>query len=118
MKIKRVYAQAEQSDGVRVLVDRLWPRGISKEKARIDEWLKDIAPSGALRKWFNHRTDRWKDFQKRYCVELDAPDKKEMLRRLRAMSRNTTVTLLFGAKDERHNNATVVASAVKRRTFR
>ncbi len=118
LKIKRVYAQAEKSDGIRILVDRLWPRGISKDQARIEEWLKDIAPSTTLRKWFDHRADKWEEFQTRYRIELNTTEKKDILGRLRAMSRNTTVTLLFGAKDEEHNNARVVASIVQRKSSR
>ena len=118
VRIKRVYVPAEKSDGVRILVDRLWPRGISKEKARVDDWMKDIAPSAALRKWFDHRADRWAEFKKRYRMELSVPEKMEMLRRLRTMSRYSTVTLLFGAKNEEHNNAKVVASIVGKRSSR
>ena len=112
LKIKRVYAPAEKSDGVRMLVDRLWPRGISREKARIDEWMKEIAPSTTLRKRFHHRLERWEEFRKLYRLELKDEDKKAMIRRLRTTSRKGTLTLLFAAKDEEHNNAVALASII------
>lgn len=115
LKIKRVYAPAEKSDGVRMLVDRLWPRGISREKARIDEWMKEIAPSTTLRKRFHHQPERWEEFRKLYRLELEDDDKKAMIRRLRSTSRKSTVTLLFAAKDEEHNNAVALASIIRSR---
>jgi uncharacterized protein YeaO (DUF488 family) len=114
VQVRRVYEPAAKSDGVRILVDRLWPRGISKDKARIDEWMKDIAPSTALRMWFGHREDRWEEFQKRYRAELGSSGGKQLLVRLKGMSRKGTVTLVFGAKDEEHNNAIVLAMILKR----
>lgn len=105
--IKRVYEPAAPSDGFRVLVDRLWPRGMSKEKARIDLWLKDIAPSNELRRWFNHEAARWAEFQRRYTEELDAaPDAVRAFRE--ASGGRETVTLLYGARDEEHNQALVL----------
>lgn len=115
LKIKRVYAPAEKSDGVRMLVDRLWPRGISREKARIDEWMKEIAPSTTLRKRFHHQPERWEEFRKLYRLELEDDDKNAMIRRLRSTSRKSTVTLLFAAKDEEHNNAVALASIIRSR---
>ena len=112
--VKRVYHPAEKSDGVRILVDRLWPRGISKDRARIDEWMKDIAPSAALRTWFGHREDRWEEFQKRYRAELASSGGKALLDRLKQMSRKGTVTLVFAARDEQHNNAIVLAKVLKK----
>lgn len=115
IKIKRVYNQPEDADGIRVLVDRLWPRGLPKEKAQVDEWLKGIAPSGELRKWFGHKTERWEEFRQRYGEELKSSDKQELIQRLRALAKKGTVTLLFGAKDAEHNNAKVLVNVLKRR---
>lgn len=103
VRIKRVYDEPAAEDGKRILVDRLWPRGIAKDKARIDEWLKEIAPSDELRKWFGHDPARWDEFRERYRRELEA--KGELLDQLRTLARKETVTLLFAAKDEEHNNA-------------
>ena len=88
---------------MRILVDRLWPRGISKEKAKIDLWLKDIAPSNTLRKWFNHKEERWEEFKKRYLKELDY--KKELVGELQTLIKKGVLTLLYAAKDPFHNNA-------------
>jgi uncharacterized protein YeaO (DUF488 family) len=106
IKLKRIYDPFSPQDGKRVLVDRLWPRGVKKENAHIDEWLKDIAPSDALRKWYSHDPSRWEEFRKRYTNELK--DKKDILKELLADSRKGTVTLLFGAKDRERNNAVVI----------
>lgn len=103
VRIKRVYDEPAAGDGKRILVDRLWPRGIAREKARIDEWLKEIAPSDELRKWFGHDPARWDEFRERYRQELEA--KAEILDHLRSMAKKGTVTLLFAARDEEHNNA-------------
>lgn len=103
IKIKRVYEEPEKSDGFRILIDRLWPRGESKEKARIDLWLKDIAPSDELRKWFEHDPGKWEEFKKRFFDELK--DKKELLDEIIVRARRGAVTLLYGAKEERYNNA-------------
>lgn len=104
--IKRVYEKAEKADGFRVLVDRLWPRGLSKEKANVDLWLKEISPSTALRKWFNHDPEKWKEFQKKYNAELK--DHKEELQILKQKIAEGKVTLVYGAKDEIHNDAVVL----------
>ncbi|MBP6916949.1 DUF488 domain-containing protein [Candidatus Saccharibacteria bacterium] len=102
--IKRVYQNYEPSDGFRVLIDRLWPRGISKEKAKIDLWLKDIAPSNELRKWFNHEPAKWDEFVKRYHQELDS--KSNLIEDLKRLtSQHNTLTLLYSAADEKLNNA-------------
>ena len=104
IKIKRVYEKPEDSDGYRILVDRLWPRGISKQDAKIDEWLKEIAPSTGLRKWFSHDVKKWKEFKERYSKELD--DIKETVRRLKNLEkRKGKITLLYAARDTEHNNA-------------
>ena len=107
VKVKRVYEKPEAKDGWRVLVDRLWPRGMKKEAARIDLWMKEIAPSDALRKSFHHELQKWPDFQKKYRVELKA--KVELLAELKKMEKeHGTLTLLFGARDEDHNQAVII----------
>ena len=104
IKIKRVYEAAAEDDGFRILVDRLWPRGISKEKAKIDLWLKEVAPSNELRKWFSHDPTRWEAFKKKYAKELAA--KQSLLKEIRQMEKEKgTVTLLYSARDVEHNNA-------------
>jgi uncharacterized protein YeaO (DUF488 family) len=106
IKVKRVYEPAARTDGTRILVDRLWPRGLRKEDAAIDHWCKELAPSTALRQWFGHEPERWEEFRKRYKTELaEAP---EALAELRAFARKGPITLLFAAHDELRNNAVVV----------
>jgi len=112
VRIKRVYDPAAPEDGKRILVDRLWPRGLDKERAAVDEWVKEIAPSSELRKWFGHDPERWPAFRDRYRDELK--EKRETLDRLRRESRQETVTLLFAAKDEEHNNAVVLRELLSR----
>ena len=106
IKIKRVYEKPDQEDGRRILVDRLWPRGLTKEKASVDLWLKDIAPSTELRKWFGHDPSKWEEFKRRYLHELK--ENSELIRTLRQELKNGKVTLLYGAKDENHNEALVI----------
>lgn len=106
IKIKRVYEKSGKEDGVRILVDRLWPRGLTKEKAGIDVWLKEIAPSTELRKWFGHDPDKWKEFQKRYRQELR--NNKGQVAVLKEHVKKRVVTLVYGAKDEEHNEALVL----------
>lgn len=107
IKLKRAYQPAEDGDGFRILVDRLWPRGISKEKAKLDLWLKDVAPSSELRKWFAHDPERWKEFKEKYIEELK--DKKKLLKEINDKEKEmSTITLVYGAKDEEHNNAVVL----------
>jgi uncharacterized protein YeaO (DUF488 family) len=114
LKLKRVYEKAEKNDGFRVLVDRLWPRGVSKKKAKIDFWLKDVAPSNELRRWFGHDPAKWNEFQKRYKKELKA--KKDAVRALKnIIKKEKAVTLLFSASDERRNNAAALAKILKLR---
>jgi uncharacterized protein YeaO (DUF488 family) len=103
--LKRVYDPVEENDGTRVLVDRLWPRGLSRGKAAINHWAKDVAPSDELRRWFAHAPERWEEFQKRYREELEGPKAQEEIAALRAMARKGRVTLLYAAKDEAMNNA-------------
>lgn len=105
IKLKRAYEAPAQSDGMRILVDRLWPRGLSKARAAIDQWLKEVAPSNELRQWFGHDPEKWPEFRKRYRAELkDNP----ALAELRDLSRKGTVTLVYAAKDELHNQAVVL----------
>ncbi len=104
LRLKRVYEKPEKGDGFRVLVDRLWPRGISRESARIDLWIKEIAPSGELRDWFKHEPEKWKEFEKKYWAELK--DREDLVKEIKKLEKeNKAVTLLFGAKEERYNNA-------------
>jgi uncharacterized protein YeaO (DUF488 family) len=110
--VKRVYDKPAKEDGWRVLVDRLWPRGMKKETVKIDVWMKDVAPSDGLRKSFCHDVEKWPEFQKRYRAELKK--KKELLADLTKMEKeHGTLTLLFGAKDEQHNQAVVLAEVMK-----
>lgn len=103
LQTKRVYDDPESSDGVRILVDRLWPRGLSKDKARLDHWMREVAPSDELRRWFGHDPNRWEAFRERYFHELDdAPDARDALRR--AIGRGPA-TLVFAARDQTHNHA-------------
>lgn len=106
IKIKRVYAPPEPADGTRILADRLWPRGMTKEAARIDEWCKEIAPSSELRQWFGHDPAKWAEFRGRYRQELAA--QVEQLARLRQLGQQGTVTLLFAARDAVHNHTVLL----------
>jgi uncharacterized protein YeaO (DUF488 family) len=112
LKIKRVYEEPAKEDGKRILVDRLWPRGLTKENASIDLWLRDIAPSTELRKWFGHDPDKWKEFRKRYHQELK--NNKEQVSILYEELKKRTVTLVYGAKDEEHNEALVLKEWLNR----
>lgn len=112
IKIKRVYKKPEDEDGIRILVDRLWPRGLTKEKASVDLWLKDIAPSTGLRKWFNHDHEKWNEFEKRYLAELN--ENKKSIAVLKEQLTKGDVTLIFGAKDEEHNEALVLKELFSR----
>lgn len=114
IRIERIYQTPSTGSGYRVLVDRLWPRGVKKEAAKLDEWMKEIAPSDALRKWFGHKVERWPEFQKRYRAEL--AKKQDLIENLRqAEKERGTLTLLFGAKDEAHNEAVVLLDALKKK---
>lgn len=103
IRLKRAYDKPADNDGYRVLVDRIWPRGVNRKEARLDEWLKDIAPSAGLRKWFGHDVERWEEFKTRYHREL--ADKRELVERLVAIEKNGRLTLVFGARDRKRNNA-------------
>jgi uncharacterized protein YeaO (DUF488 family) len=113
IQVKRVYEKPSRKDGLRVLVDRLWPRGLTKERAAVKLWLKDVAPSTELRKWFGHDPAKWKQFQARYRKELR--EKKDALELLKQKSEEHTVTLVYGARDEEHNEALVLKSVLEGR---
>jgi|SRR5690625_2710367 len=117
VKTKRIYDEVEERDGVRILVDRLWPRGVSKEKAQLDYWLKNIAPSDDLRKEFHENKKNFNDFKKDYKKELDSGDALESYNKLKDIisSNNKNVTLLYAAKDETHNNAHVLKEIVTKK---
>lgn len=110
--VKRVYENPSQGDGTRILVDRLWPRGLTKEGAKLDVWLKSIAPSQDLRTWFGHDPAKWQEFRVRYQRELDG--NQPALKQLRQYIRSGTVTLVYGAKDEERNNAIVLKAYLER----
>jgi len=108
IRIRRVYSEPSSHDGVRILVDRVWPRGISKEQAHISEWRKDLAPTTSLRKWFGHEPVRWIEFRKRYRTELARSEMRDEIKKLARLSRKRTITLVYGAADEEHNQAVVL----------
>ncbi|MBS1822995.1 MAG: DUF488 domain-containing protein [Acidobacteria bacterium] len=112
LRLKRAYEPAAPTDGVRILVDRLWPRGLTKEKAVLDDWMKTIAPSTELRKWFGHDPKRWEEFQQRYRVELE--QHAEALDHIRNLAKVKTVTLVYSAHDEEHNDAVVLKGVLLR----
>ncbi len=111
--IKRAYEPAGPGDGFRVLVDRLWPRGISKEKARIDLWMKDVAPSDGLRKWFAHDPAKWEEFRKRYGKELEG--NADLVAELADRAKKGKLTLVYGAKDTEHNQAVVLKECLEKK---
>jgi uncharacterized protein YeaO (DUF488 family) len=111
IKLKRPYEKPSRDDGLRILVERLWPRGLTKERAAVDLWLKDVAPSPELRKWFGHDPARWQRFQERYRQELR--EKKDALKLLRQKVKEGPVTLLYAARDEEHNGALVLKSLLQ-----
>ena len=108
IRIKRAYCEPSLRDGVRILVDRVWPRGISKERARIVEWRKDLAPTTSLRKWFGHEATRWTEFRRRYRTELSRSGRMDALQKLARLSCKRTITLVYSAADEERNQATVL----------
>lgn len=109
IKIKRIYEKSSDSDGYRILVDRLWPRGLTKEKANIDIWLKEIAPSTELRKWFAHDPKKWKSFKEKYKKELK--NNSDLISKIKQLEKDEgVITLLYAAKDEEHNEAVVLKS--------
>ena len=113
IQMKRVYDEPSEADGQRILIDRLWPRGLSKAKAKVDLWLKAVAPSTPRRQWFGHDPGKWEEFKKRYTDELD--QNSEAVAQLRARMDKGTVTLLYGAKDKEHNDAVALQEYVEKR---
>jgi len=113
VRIKRVYEEPSEDDGRRILVDRLWPRGLTKEKARVDLWLKEIAPSNELRKWFGHEPKKWPEFKRRYGEELKKLG--EPLALLRQEAGRGKITMLYGERDEEHNEAVVLQELLQRK---
>ena len=114
VRMKRAYEPPERSDGYRVLIDRLWPRGVRKEEARLDEWARELAPSSELRRWFGHDPERFDEFRRRYRAELAGQEEK--LRELRRRGRQGTLTLVYSARDTEHNDAVVLAELLRRRS--
>jgi uncharacterized protein YeaO (DUF488 family) len=112
---KRAYLEADPDDGYRVLVDGLWPRGLTREKLRVAEWLKEIAPSAALRQWYGHKPERWEAFRKKFRAELAKSPRKELLEELVRRARREQVTLVFGARDAERSNAAVIAEVIRER---
>ncbi len=110
--IKRIYEKVEVTDGMRILVDRLWPRGVKKSTAHIDKWMKEVAPSNELRLWFNHEPEKWEEFRKRYEAELEG---NKALEELVALAKGGDVTLVYAAQDTGRNNAVVLSETVKRK---
>ena len=115
VRIKRAYEPPAPADGYRVLIDRLWPRGVARTNARLDEWARELAPSTELRRWFGHDPARFAEFRQRYVEELSAQEEK--LRELRGRARNTTLTLVYGARDTEHNDAVVLAELLRAETL-
>jgi uncharacterized protein YeaO (DUF488 family) len=113
VRTKRVYEPSQRGDGYRVLIDRVWPRGVSRERARLDEWARELAPSDGLRKWFGHDPDRFAEFSRRYREELR--HRADRIEALRDRAARGPVTILYGARDEQHNNATVLAELLRGR---
>jgi uncharacterized protein YeaO (DUF488 family) len=111
IRIKRIYETPARDDGFRILVDRLWPRGLSKDKAKVDLWLKDIAPSNDLRKWYAHDPKKWVEFKKKYFKELD--NRKELVHQILKRVKEGMVTLLFGSKEEKFNNAVALKEYIE-----
>ena len=116
IRVKRVYEPPEKSDGVRFLVDHLWPRGLKKEALQVESWIKEVSPSNELRNWFGHEPDKWEQFQRRYSVELD--QKPETWEPLLAVARKKNITLVFSARDIEHNNAVALKSYLEKHLAR
>lgn len=112
VRMKRAYEPPTRSDGYRVLIDRIWPRGVSKEEAQLDEWARELAPSSELRKWFGHDPSKFAEFRRRYRAELVSHEEK--LRELRSRGRRGTVTLVYSARDTEHNDAVVLGELLRR----
>ncbi len=114
LKIKRAYEKNVATDGKRILIDRLWPRGVSKVDAGIDEWLKDVAPSTQLRKWYGHDPEKWNEFRKRYIEELSSPAKKKLLEDIAHDAKHGEVTLIYSAKDTEHSDVKVLEELISK----
>ena len=112
LKIKRAYEEKEAGDGKRILIDRLWPRGVSKDEAGIDVWQKELAPSTALRQWFGHDPEKWEEFKKRYRKELAGPESKRLLEDIARNAKRHNVTLIYSAKDTEHSNVQVLKELI------
>ncbi|HEY7182833.1 MAG TPA: DUF488 family protein [Blastocatellia bacterium] len=112
IKLKRAYEKAAKDDGERILVERLWPRGLTKAQAKLDIWLKDVAPSAELRKWFGHDPDKWIEFRQRYRKELK--EKADLIKLLKRKAREGTITLIYAARDEEHNGALVLKQLLQK----
>lgn len=110
IRVKRIYEPPEPVDGYRLLVDRLWPRGVSKKSASLDAWMKDVAPSAELRRWFGHEAARWREFKRRYAAELDS--RQDLVAEILSLAHGQTVTLLYSARDPHHNQAVVLAEYI------
>ena len=113
VRIRRVYEPPTAADGYRVLIDRVWPRGITKSEARVDEWARDLAVSTDLRRWFGHDPAKWDEFCRRYAAELLTPERRPALDALARRAGRGTVTIVYGARDEQHNNAVVLAAVLQ-----
>lgn len=116
VRLKRAYEPPSEDDGRRILVDRLWPRGVSKAEAALAEWVKELSPSTGLRKWFGHDPERWETFRRRYAAEIR--EHAEVLARLRSLARSRRVTLVYSARDEAHNDAIVLRDVILGRPIR
>ncbi|MEM0106702.1 MAG: DUF488 domain-containing protein [Candidatus Micrarchaeaceae archaeon] len=114
IKIKRIYDTIEVTDGIRILVDRLWPRGVRRSSQKVDYWAKDVAPSNELRKWFGHDPSKWEEFRKRYIEELETENNGALEKFILRIKGNDTITLLYSSKDVEHNNAIVLAEVLKK----
>ena len=118
VQLRRAYEAPQPDDGRRVLVERLWPRGVRKEDLRLDAWLKELAPSDALRRWFGHDPARWEEFQRRYREELRSAGAQQLLAELAEQAHSGNVTLVYSARDEAHNNAVILRDIIERRLRR
>ncbi len=107
IRVKRIYEPSEPADGYRLLVDRLWPRGVSRESASLDAWMREVAPSSELRRWFGHDASRWQEFKRRYAVELGT--RQDLVAEILSLARDRPVTLLYSARDPEHNQAVALA---------
>ena len=114
INVKRIYDKVSSEDGIRILVDRLWPRGISKKDASVDFWIKDIAPSNELRKWFNHDPEKWQEFRSRYFQELNK--RSQLIEEILSHEKKVTLTLVFSAKEEKYNNAVALREYLEKRS--